>query len=62
MIYESQINRFKESFLLAAARGGRIDEVASLVELGKSSNLLTYSSFPFQKGIITDIISFQALM
>ena len=29
-----QIERFKESFLCAAARGGRIDECAGLISLG----------------------------
>ena len=29
-----QIERLKESFLCAAARGGRLEECASLLELG----------------------------
>jgi hypothetical protein len=32
-LYNSQLERFKVSFLTAAARGGRIDEVASLIDL-----------------------------
>ena len=32
--YESQLNRFKESFLTEAAKCGRTEEVASLIELG----------------------------
>lgn len=32
------IERFKESFLCAAARGGRIEECASLISLGANIN------------------------
>ena len=32
--YDSQLDRFKESFLTEAARCGRTDEVASLIDLG----------------------------
>jgi len=40
-LYNSQLERFKVSFLTAAARGGRIDEVASLIDLaaGGEDNL-----------------------
>jgi ankyrin repeat protein len=36
--YESQLDKFKESFLTEAARCGRTEEVASLIELGASPN------------------------
>jgi ankyrin repeat protein len=40
-LYNSQLERFKVSFLTAAARGGRIDEVASLIDFaaGGEDNL-----------------------
>ncbi|KAG5181706.1 ankyrin repeat-containing domain protein, partial [Tribonema minus] len=34
----SQLHRLKESFLLAAAKGGRVDECRSLLELGADVN------------------------
>ena len=34
--YDSQLNRFKESFLTEAARCGRTEEVASLIDFGAS--------------------------
>lgn len=37
--YYEKIERCKESFLLAAAKGGRIDEVSALLELGANANL-----------------------
>ena len=40
-LYNSQLETFKVSFLTAAARGGRIDEVASLIDFaaGGEDNL-----------------------
>lgn len=35
-MYQLQLDRFKESFLSAAARGGRLDEVASLLDLASN--------------------------
>ena len=32
--YDTQLDRFKESFLMAAVKGGRIREVSSLLNLG----------------------------
>ncbi|CAN0415143.1 unnamed protein product, partial [Ascophyllum nodosum] len=34
----SQLNRFKESFLWAAAKGGRVEECESLVKIGADVN------------------------
>jgi len=50
-LYNSQLERFKVSFLTAAARGGRIDEVASLIDLaaGGEDNLDLIK--PLQEGI-----------
>jgi len=50
-LYKSQLDRFKESFLSAAARGGRIDEVASLIDLaGEGEDALDLST-PFLEAI-----------
>lgn len=37
-MYQLQLDRFKDSFLSAAARGGRLDEVASLIDLASNEN------------------------
>ena len=42
--YESQLHRFKESFLLAAAKGGRLDEVSSLIEIGAEVDWVSLAS------------------
>lgn len=61
-LYETQLDRFKESFLLAAARGGRIDEVASLIDLGATVDIVTedQSSSPLSEAIYgnhVDVVS-----
>lgn len=37
-MYQLQLDRFQDSFLSAAARGGRLDEVASLLERSSNAN------------------------
>ena len=49
-LYNSQLDRFKASFLTAAARGGRIGEVASLIDLAGSEYDLDLT-IPLQEAI-----------
>ena len=42
--YDSQLHRFKESFLLAAAKGGRLEEVSSLLEIGAEVDYVSLTS------------------
>ena len=38
LMYQLQLDHFKDSFLSAAARGGRLDEVASLIDFASNEN------------------------